>query len=63
MQKVSRGLVSDGKKIGLVPTMGFLHEGHQSLIRRAEKLSDAVIVRTRRISTRTIMRLMSMSRP
>jgi len=43
MQRVSRELASEGKKIGLVPTMGFLHEGHLSLIRRAKKLSDVVI--------------------
>lgn len=33
-----------GKTIGLVPTMGFLHEGHMSLIRRARKDTDCVIV-------------------
>ena len=32
------------KTIGLVPTMGFLHEGHSSLIRRARKDTECVIV-------------------
>ncbi len=43
MQARSRALVADGKRIGIVPTMGFLHEGHISLIKRAKKLSDVVI--------------------
>jgi pantoate--beta-alanine ligase len=33
-----------GKSVGLVPTMGFLHEGHQSLITRAVAENDAVVV-------------------
>ncbi len=34
----------EGLRVGLVPTMGYLHEGHQSLIRQAAKDNDRVVV-------------------
>ncbi len=34
----------EGKTIGFIPTMGALHEGHRSLIRRARAETDRVVV-------------------
>lgn len=43
-QKLTTRLRSEGKTIGLIPTMGYLHEGHLSLIRTARKKNNIVIV-------------------
>lgn len=34
----------EGLSVGLVPTMGYLHEGHQSLIRKSAEQNDRTIV-------------------
>ena len=44
MQRAVRRMAASGKTIGLVPTMGFLHRGHLSLITRAKR--DAAVVIT-----------------
>ena len=44
MQRSAEALRREGRRLGVVPTMGFLHKGHLSLIRIAAQHSDVVIV-------------------
>lgn len=44
LRAVIKGWKKEGLTVGLVPTMGFLHEGHKSLIERAVKENDRVVV-------------------
>lgn len=44
LRKDLKGYKLEDKSIGLVPTMGFLHEGHASLIRKARAENDIVVV-------------------
>ena len=44
MQAISGSLRDKGKKISFVPTMGYFHEGHLTLMREGKKRGDSLIV-------------------
>lgn len=44
LAQVLNPLRSSGKAVGLVPTMGALHEGHASLVERSVRENDATVV-------------------
>lgn len=44
VREIVKAWRKEGLTVGLVPTMGYLHEGHASLIERASKENDRVVV-------------------
>ena len=44
MQERAENLRRDGRRIACVPTMGFLHDGHLSLMRIAKRRADVLVV-------------------
>lgn len=44
MKKASQALRDERKKIAFVPTMGYLHQGHLSLINKGREVGDVVVV-------------------
>lgn len=44
MQQTVLGLKRQGKRVAFVPTMGFLHEGHASLLREGRKRGDILVL-------------------
>lgn len=44
MHAYSNQAAKEGKILGLVPTMGFLHEGHLSLVKKSNEICDITIV-------------------
>ena len=44
MQSLTSSLKREGKRVAFVPTMGFLHEGHASLLREGRKRGDVLVL-------------------
>ncbi len=44
LQNILKQYRNAGKQIGFVPTMGYLHEGHESLLKKARQENDIVVL-------------------
>ena len=44
VRKIVKGYRDEGLSVGLVPTMGYLHEGHKSLIEKSVQENDKTVV-------------------
>jgi len=44
MKTLARGWRKEGRRIGFVPTMGYLHAGHTSLVRESRARADVTVV-------------------
>ena len=44
MKALARQWRKEGRKVGFVPTMGYLHAGHLSLVRESKKRADVTVV-------------------
>ncbi len=44
MKAFSESCRADGRSVGLVPTMGYLHDGHMSLVRASREENDVTVV-------------------
>src|SRR4030065_1907001 len=43
MKKTSQDFQDKGKKIAFVPTMGYLHQGHLSLMKKGKEVGDLLV--------------------